>query len=328
MEKPKVKRSLIHTISRYSNWNAEAINQFFHKQKIYADIDNWRQFIRFLLVGGGVAFLVTGIIFFFAYNWADMHKFAKLGLVQGVLILMVLASLFLKIDQRIQNILLTGASFLVGAVFAVFGQIYQTGADAYDLFLGWTLFIALWVFVSNFPPLWFIFLGLVNLTISLYAEQVASNWSFHFVMNVLFLVNSLSLILLKWQEGSALVERVPKWLERIIVIAFVGYVTMSFCLGIFEKGGPTAWYFSIFLCLLTYGTGIWYGQKIKDTFYIAVIGLSMIIVGTSILIRLIAKTFDFGLFFIIGGFVVGSISLLVMKILELNKKWYGAANIK
>lgn len=326
MDKPKIKRSLIHTISRHSNWSAESINQFFRTQKIYADRDNWRNFIRLLLVGGGVAFLVSGIIFFFAYNWADMHKFTKLGLVQGLLALMVLASLFLKIDNRIKNILLTGAAMLVGALFAVFGQIYQTGADAYDLFLGWTLFIAIWVFVSNFPPLWFIFLGLVNLAINLYSEQVASDWSYNLVMNILFLVNIASLIFLKWREGSTFIENVPKWLERTIVIVAIGYLTMSFCQGIFDKGSSVAWFFSILLSFLTYGLGIWYGLKIKDTFYIAVVGFSIIMVGTSFLIRLLGDFLDIGLLFVIGGFVVGGVSLLVMKILELNKKWYEKAS--
>lgn len=328
MEKPNIKRSLIHTISRYSNWSAESIDQFIRSQKVYADVNNWRDFIRLLLVGGGVAFLVSGIIFFFAYNWADMHKFTKLGLVQGILTLMVLASVFLKIDVRIKNILLTGAAMLVGALFAVFGQIYQTGADAYDLFLGWTLFIALWVFVSNFPPLWFIFLGLVNVTIGLYAEQVTSDWSPHLILNILFFVNIASLLLLKWQEGSALVEKVPKWLERIIVMFSIGYLTMSVILGIFDTGSSTAWFISVLLSLLAYALGLWYAYKQKDTFYIAVVGLSMIMVGTAFLVRVLGEFLEIGLLFLIGGFVVGSVSLLVARIIYLNKKWYGEASIK
>ncbi|MEM8528949.1 MAG: DUF2157 domain-containing protein, partial [Bacteroidota bacterium] len=321
--KPKIKRSLLHTISRHSNWRAENINQFIRTQKIYADLDNWRDFVRFLLVGGGMAFLVSGIIFFFAYNWADMHKFTKLGLVQGVLVLMVLASVFFKIDKQIQNIVLTGASMLVGAVFAVFGQIYQTGADAYDLFLGWTLFIALWVFVSNFPPLWFIFLGLVNLTVGLYSEQVASDWPYYFLMNILFIVNMVALLFLKWQEGSALIKNVPKWLERIIIIVSIGYLTTSVCFGLFDERNSTALFLSVFLIVLTYGIGIWYGQKAKDTFYVAAIGFSMIVVTTSILIRVVEDSIDEGVLLVVGGFVVGSISFLVMLILRLNKKWYG-----
>lgn len=328
MQKPNIKRSLVHTISRYSNWSAESINEFLRAKRIYADVHNWRDFIRLLLVGGGVAFLVSGIIFFFAYNWEDMHKFTKLGLVQGILTLMVLASVFLKIDVRIKNILLTGAAMLVGALFSVFGQIYQTGADAYDLFLGWTLFIALWVFVSNFPPLWFIFLGLVNLTIGLYAEQVATDWSEYQVANILFLVNVVSLLFLKWQEGSVFVEKVPKWLERTIVIVSVGYITMSFCVGIFENKSPMSWYISILLSLLTYGVGLWYGRKEKDTFYIAVVGLSMIMASTAFLIDVLKDFLKLQSLLLIGGYIVGSVSFLVTQIIYLNKKWHGEADVK
>jgi len=323
MEKPTIKRSLIHTISRYSNWSSDSIDQFIRTQNIYADVKDWRDFIRLLLVGGGTAFLVSGIIFFFAFNWEDMHKFTKLGLVQGILALLVLASVFLNIDVRIKNILLTGASMLIGAVFAVFGQIYQTGADAYDLFLGWTVFIALWVIVSNFPPLWFIFLGLLNLTFWLFTDQVASDWSYHLVLNTLFLINIGSLLLLKWQESSAFVEKIPKWLERIIVMVSLGFLTMSVCAGIFDTDDNTLWIISILLILIAYAIGIWYGNKMKDTFYIAVVGLSIIMVSTALLIKVLGEFRDFGFLLIIGIFLIGSISFLVMQILTLNKKWHG-----
>ena len=57
------------------------------------------------------------------------------------------------VQSNPMNVSHNGATFLIGTLFAVFGQIYQTGADAYDLFLGWTLFTILWAVAIRFAPL-------------------------------------------------------------------------------------------------------------------------------------------------------------------------------
>ena len=88
----------------------------------------------YFLLAVGVGFTVAGIIFFFAYNWEELPKFAKLGIVEVLLVASVLLATFTHWNKLVKQILLTEATFLIGTLFAVFGQIYQTGADAYDLF--------------------------------------------------------------------------------------------------------------------------------------------------------------------------------------------------
>ena len=118
------------------------------RQALYADKKQWNQFLSVFLLAVGVGLTVAGIIFFFAYNWDELPKFAKLGIVEVLLIASVLLATFTRWNKLVKQILLTGATFLIGTLFAVFGQIYQTGADAYDLFLGWTLFTILYPFRS------------------------------------------------------------------------------------------------------------------------------------------------------------------------------------
>ncbi|ULT43759.1 DUF2157 domain-containing protein [Niabella defluvii] len=108
------------------------------------------------------------------------------------LILITTGLVFLpKLNTDTRSIILTGAAALVGVLFAVFGQVYQTGANAYDFFLAWVIFISLWVWVSNFAALWLLYLLLVNTTIVLYAEQVAQNWQGIFVLTLLFVVDAM-----------------------------------------------------------------------------------------------------------------------------------------
>ena len=86
-------RNDIHIISRHSNWTEEGIVKVL-KEKVYSDAKSWKVFLNLLFISLGVGFTVSGIIFFFAYNWTDLHKFAKMGLMEGIIILTTSAILF------------------------------------------------------------------------------------------------------------------------------------------------------------------------------------------------------------------------------------------
>jgi hypothetical protein len=40
-------------------------------------LEAWRKFLDYTLLALGVAFALSGVIFFFAFNWAEMHRFLK-----------------------------------------------------------------------------------------------------------------------------------------------------------------------------------------------------------------------------------------------------------
>src|SRR5690606_37988950 len=155
---------ILHSIARHSNWQAASIAAWLRKEQVYASPADWVKIIRLFLLGQAGSFLIAGIIFFFAYNWADMLKFMKLGLLEVLIVAVTFAAVFKKLSSTAKNVLLTASTMLMGVLFAVFGQIYQTGANAYDFFLGWTMCVALWVVVARFQPLWFIFMVLLNTT--------------------------------------------------------------------------------------------------------------------------------------------------------------------
>ena len=185
-----INREDIRILTEHSNASRSNV-QGLLQTHIYNDGSQWRQFLKLLLLALGVGFFASGVIFFFAYNWADLHKFAKLGLAQGLLVAMVLWAVFSKGKPVIKNTVLTGASLLVGALFALFGQIYQTGADAYDFFLGWTLFIVVWIVVSDFAPLWVLFVILFNTTMVLFIEQNIDLIPVESIIYLLLFVNLL-----------------------------------------------------------------------------------------------------------------------------------------
>lgn len=127
--------------------------------------------LRALLVLGA-SHLLAGIVFFFAYNWDDLGPFAKFGLLQAGLVIAVVVAVRLKIESPAGQALLIAASVLTGVLFAVIGQVYQTGADAYELFTAWSMLILPWVIASRSSVHWFLWTVICLTAFSLYGGQV------------------------------------------------------------------------------------------------------------------------------------------------------------
>ncbi len=310
-------RNDIQIISRHSNWTEKGIDKVL-REEVYSDSKSWKGFLNLLFISLGVGFTVLGIIFFFAYNWTDLHKFAKMGLIEGLIILTTSVVLFSKLNLNIKNILLTGTSVLVGVLIAVFGQIYQTGANAYDFFLGWTLFISLWVVISNYPPLWLVFLTLVNTTFILYSQQVASYWSEVFVFGVLFLFNALVLVIIHLFSKIRNDIKVPSWFTSLLGLAAIVFSTIGIIIGIFDKH-QSSFLVLLVLSILAYGSGLAYSFKSKSGFYLSIIPFSIIIIISALLIKI--SDDEAVMFFIISLFIIVSVTLLIKGLLDIQKKW-------
>ncbi|MGJ8743372.1 DUF2157 domain-containing protein [Polaribacter sp.] len=312
----KIEREDIQIISRHSNWSEKSINHVY-KEKIYSTKESWLKFLNLLFISLGVGFTTVGILFFFAYNWTELHKFIKIGLIESLIVSITLIALFSKLKLDLKKILLTSASILVGVLFAVFGQIYQTGANAYDFFLGWTIAITLWVTVSNFAPLWLVFIVLVNTTFILYWQQVAHNWSEVFVFSVLFIINLCFLLIPFFGKKLNKELKQPIWFSNFIALGCVSYSTMGISFGLFSKQ-QTSLFVLIIITLVFYTLGIRYGLKAKKAFYLSIIPFSCIIIITAFLIKL---SNDAGMFFIISIFVIVSVTYVIKALIDLQKKW-------
>ncbi len=307
-----MQREDIHVISRHSNLTEERIAKTL-KENVYNNREAWQKFLRLFFISLGVGFTVSGIVFFFAYNWADLHKFAKIGLTEGVLIATTILVLLPKLNGNIRNIILTGASVLVGVLFAVFGQIYQTGANAYDFFLAWTVFVTLWVLISNFEPLCLLYLVLINTTFILYSQQVAKDWSEVYVFTILFVINVAVLI------SATLFARkkISNWFLNTIALASVSYATIGVITGIFDKY-QAAFPVLILTTAIAFALGIWHGLKTKSGFYLSVIPFSLVIIVSALLIKISDGEM---MFLLVSLFIIGSVTLTIKNLIDIQKKW-------
>ena len=312
----KINRDDIKLIARHSNVSKASLEKIL-KKDIYNSPNSWFTFLKLFFFSLGIGFTTAGILFFFAYNWADLHKFIKMGLIEALIIGACIVVVYSKLPLIIKNSLLTCAAILVGVLFAVFGQVYQTGANAYDFFLGWTLSIIIWVLIANFAPLWLLFITLINTTLIMYSHQIAYEWSATLICLMLFTINLLFLVsFLLFQKFSNKIQ-MSSWFLNILGLATIAYSTIGIVLGIFEHKTP----FFIILLLsasLVYSIGIYYGIKHKSSFYLSIISFSIIIIISSYLLNI---TQDAGMLFLISLFVIGSITFVIKNLIQFQKQW-------
>lgn len=136
------------------------------------DDEFWRRWALRALLGLGAAHFLAGVVFFFAYNWDDLGPFARFGLLQGALVAALIAALAAGLHRPAGQALLIAASVLTGVLLAVIGQVYQTGADAWELFVAWSILVLPWVLASRSSVHWFLWGALALTAFSTYGGQV------------------------------------------------------------------------------------------------------------------------------------------------------------
>ena len=96
---------------------------------------------RRLSLGMGVlaaALLGLGLIFWVAANWESLGRFGRFAVLQGAVLAMGLGALLHGAWRAPLALVVLLAS---GALFAYYGQTYQTGADAWQLFALWATLV-------------------------------------------------------------------------------------------------------------------------------------------------------------------------------------------
>lgn len=285
----------------------------------------WRLFWRDILSTCGALFLAAGIIFFFAWNWSGMHHFSKFALLGGVLTGSVLLALWRGLDSLPGRPAMLLASLSAGPLLAVYGQVYQSGADAWELFRVWAIVILPFALVGRQAALWLIFWVVGGIGWLLYADTLPWPGSYSLPgLPEFFIVQAIGVAL--WEAAFRRWGKTPEhnwldapWLPRIIVFT-VGWALTMFLISLIfdslifdfrQSGHGYSWFLperSTALCLYAAslaGGWHWYRHKRQDLFMLACGVFSLISLAVALLIR--AETFSLsaGSLLVWGLFLAG-----------------------
>lgn len=134
-------------------------------------VDSWYRFARVQLILLGTALAVVGAIFFVAANWDDLPPHVRLGLAAAAMSGATVAGGWIGLDKLTGRAAALAGGLLFGPLMALVGQIYQTGADAWELFFAWSLVLGAYALATRFAGAWVCTLVLVTVTTYLYIGQ-------------------------------------------------------------------------------------------------------------------------------------------------------------
>ena len=329
--------------------------------EVYPSKRTWLNFFdKTLLIVGAVA-LVLSLVFFIAYNWQNMGKIGKFALVEGALVISIalyVALSFRRRFQLIRQVLLLIASIITGSLLALFGQVYQTGADTWQLFFGWAILITPWVMIGRFPALWLLWLGLLNACLILYLDvanlqfiayhlqsisQVAILALFNFVafyfwlmsfdnknpssasksfhrINVTKLMSDTPASDVTRNLSNPQTQSNLHWSTYVVGLLNTFFMTYLAIVMVFDSGNIWATFIAILLWLGWCGFMFWqFRQRRTDLLMLTYLSFSLIIVVMFWVGRWLLDDFDAAGFLLLALLLIGMSSTAVMWLRKVSR---------
>lgn len=282
-----------------------------------------RVFLTDLCLGLGALFAGAAVLFFFAANWQELGRFAKLGSLASLFTACAAGAFVVGLDKPVGRALQVLATAAFGSLLGVYGQIYQAEADAWQLFFWWALLLAPWTLLSRWPAPWLFSVLLLDLSLLLFEAQEGrfddSVWIF--------------LLSAAWTGGAWILwetlsrQRAP-WLGRrlgpwILAAATYGALLPS-CLEAILDPTPSGRSFlalPVMLLLVAFGLTLYRRRYSRGIFVPAVALACLLTLSTAFLFKL----FDLvnqdelaGLFFM-GSILLIKISLATRWLRRLHR---------
>ena len=288
---------------------------------------NWGLWVSRMLLVFGVSLILSGIVYFFAFNWTKITPEMKLGSIQISILGCLGASYFYGLQRLSGKILLLSSSVLVGVFLAVFGQIYQTGADAYNLFMMWALLTLPWVIISEFAALWVVWLVISNTFLALYWTQAAlpERETEMMIFSYLASFNGLFLGLREYFLTKGVHWLEEQWTRVVLVAPILVYALIPTIALIVEPSRAThSIVFGALLSAVVHAVFyIVYRFKLPDMWGLAATILSGCIILESAIFKALTEVFrhsDAIMYLLMGGITLGVFTLAIIKLRVIAKE--------
>ena len=259
------------------------------------------RFVVRVLHLAGVLSIAAGVVFFVAANWSALAVFGRFALVEALLVAACGLALWRPPPDALGRYALLFAFVVTGALFALYGQTYQTGADVYELFLNWALLGVLFALAAQWSVVWAAWVLVLNVALWLFCGARPETGVLWIVFAAWGLTTSQLLVVpllvnaSLWGIGGALQGTrwstlAPRWLGRFALACAVATGTwsgMMVVLGGSRDEGPVG----LVVPLAVFAViGLLTLRRRDDVFPLAMIEAGLIVLSTV----WIAEVTDFG----------------------------------
>ena len=207
-------------------------HQYLKAVSLLRDGDFWKDWAVFALLVIAVGHILSGIIFFFAFNWNDLNGMTKFTIVGGGIVTCLMAWIFVKLDSPAGHAFGIASTVLVGVMYAVLGQVYQTPAMIHTPFVFWAILTFPFAMASRNLAHWTVWFVILIVAIMTYSNSWLRLADDHFAANMVNIIVSggliLALIILDKILAPHLVWARAEWFRVLLVLAIISFAFISF----------------------------------------------------------------------------------------------------
>jgi uncharacterized membrane protein len=268
------------------------------------------QAVRVVMGLLGVLALVASVALLIAANLSGIPGPVLIGGCMALVLSAGLGAVRLGLHTRGGEALALVSGVLIGPMLAVFGQVYQSGADAWQLFALWSALLIGSVVATRSHGLIVLWVVLVHVTGTLLSKQ-------HFGVDTddgPFAVVAAALVLFDAGVMAWFVRATSGVAARRIVLAValvtLALPTLPLCIGELNGGHDWALFLGLF-AMTTFGVAAFYFRTQRlDVAALAMVGASVMVHLTALLGYLIIDSLDLFPIFFLGVAVIGQAAAL------------------
>jgi uncharacterized membrane protein len=286
--------------------------------------------IRVLMLAGVIS-LAAGVVFFVAANWDALRVAGRFALLEALMLASLVLALLRPPPKDIGRYALLTAFVTTGALLALFGQTYQTGADVYELFLTWTVVALPFVLAGQWSVLWAAWVLVLNVSLALFCGFRPDGGPLGILFSPAGLTTSGLLLiaamvnLALWALAEFASGRMPSWLRRFVLTCAISFATWAGCLATVareENGVNVLW-----VLLILGAVGFYAARRRADVFPLALIAASIIAMGTALIAEVSSPGWNntVGTAFMLAFWLILSSTVSGRVLMHLLRKWRTAA---
>jgi uncharacterized membrane protein len=322
---PSHPRTELDDIAGHYSLDSAGVDTLLEVAQARPGADATRQFLARMLRIGGVLSLAAAVVFFIAANWSKLEVFGRFGLLELLLVACAVVALARPPPSNFGRAALFLAFVTTGALLALFGQTYQTGADVYELFLTWALLGLPIAILANWSVSSAGWLLVLNTSLALYFGwtpagglfwMLFAGWHFN---PANFLLAATWLNVLLWFAFEHLdLGAVPQWVRRLAIFCGFAFGTWVGILGVVDHhvSGLVVPGLAVAMAL----TALHAWRRRTDIFPIAMVMATFIIVGL-VWVADITNFKEEGLFLLLAVWLIGTSTFAARMLADTVRRW-------
>jgi uncharacterized membrane protein len=343
---PAMKRSALDQVARDFRLDRSAVAAALDIGGARPDAAAWRAFAIALLGAAGIGALGAGVIFFVAANWRDYGIMGRFAILEAAFAASVGIAFWRPPPDAAGKAALVLATLVTGALLALFGQSYQTGADLYELFFIWAALALPFAFAGRSGAVWATWWTVLNVGLALYCglqggDRFLWMWldrgglersSFLLFACTIDLAGAAAVVYL---AGTRFAEHAPHWLARMLATYGMLFGTIACILAIVESGrfpsfertaAPQGAIVAVMFAAMCILMGVATVRRRIDVYPLALIAASAIAVSTTLLVHAI-KLNDIGAFFVVALWLIASSTAASFLLMRWVRAWRVAGDV-